>query len=197
MRIRKLYIVILLFVVNIPGLIRAQDTDSLYTLDIYAGIGYGYYITDMNVNDLNKGGINTSIRIMWQPDHLLSIGLQTGYLQFYSLQLQNVETIDGYTDVDVSLTAVPIGILFSMRIIDGLNISAGTSLYILNSKADTHGNEVISSELSTGSVFELTYTRPLNKSIALGGEIRYNFVNKIQDGSLSLQAVLKYKLLEY
>jgi hypothetical protein len=177
--------------------IKAQDNDTLYTLDAYVGAGYGYYITDMDLDGLNRGGVNLSFRVMWQPDHILSVGLHTGYLQFFSFELKDAETAGGTTDITSSLTAIPFGILFSMKIIEGLNINGGTSIYFLNSHADSHGNEVTSSDVSTGSLLSLTYIRPLSKNIALGGEIRYNFVNKIQDGSLSLQAVLKYKLLEY
>jgi len=196
MILRKLHIVLLFGILAIQSL-HAQESDTLYTLDVYAGAGYGYFITDMDVEGLNRGGLNTSIRIMWQPEHLLSVGLQTGYLQFYSFELNDIESGSGTTDIISDLTAVPIGILFSMRILEGLSISAGTSFYILNSYVESHGNINQSSDISIGSILSLTYTRALNKSFAVGGEITYNLVNKIQDGSLSLQAVLKYKLLEY
>ena len=177
--------------------VKAQDEDTLYTIDVYAGAGYGYYVTDMDIDGLSKGGVNLSLRVMWQPEHLLSIGLHTGYLQFYTFELKDAETSRGITDISADLTAVPIGLLFSMKIMEGLNITAGTSLYILTSHADSHGNKVSGTDFSTGSLISLTYIKPLSRNLSLGGEMKYNFVNKIQDGSLSLSAVLKYTLLEY
>jgi hypothetical protein len=177
--------------------VKAQDADTLYSLDVYAGAGYGYYVTEMDIDGLSRGGVNLSLRVMWQPEHLLSIGLHTGYLQFYTFEIKDAETSRGATDITADLTAIPIGIIFSMRILKGLNINAGTSLYILNSHADSHGNKVTGNDLSTGLLVSLSYTRAISRNLALGGEMKYNFVNKIQDGSLSLSAVLKYTLLEY
>jgi hypothetical protein len=196
MKAKKIYMIIF-FSLILMQTVKAQHEDTLYTIDAYAGAGYGYYVTDMDIEGLSRGGVNLSLRVMWQPEHLLSVGLNTGYLQFYTFELKDAVTSSGKTDISADLTAIPIGILFSMRIIEGLNITAGTSLYILNSHADSHGNNVVGTDLSTGSLISLTYTKPVSGNLALGGELKYNFVNKIKDGSLSLSAVLKYTLLEY
>jgi hypothetical protein len=193
----KISYIILFFSMILLQSVKAQDADTLYYLDVYAGAGYGYYVTDMDIDGLSRGGVNLSLRVMWQPEHILSVGLHTGYMQFYTFELNDALTERGSTDIKADLTAVPIGILFSMRIIGGLNINAGTSLYILNSHADSHGNKVTGTDLSTGSLISLTYTEAVSRNLALGGEMKYNFVNKIQDGSLSISAVLKYTLLEY
>jgi hypothetical protein len=72
----------------------AADGDSLtkkdphdYSLILYGGGGLTVYrgtsgVSDVVNTDLTKTGIGGTLRIMWHPDHLLRLGIETGYVPF-------------------------------------------------------------------------------------------------------------------
>lgn len=192
---RLIFIILISFICqqNLFG----QTKEAKYYVNTFASAGYGVFLTDLDAQGLNNSGFNGSFRIMWQPEHLLSLGLETGFIQFYTLSQSNVDTDFGVTDIETKLTAVPILIVYSMKIIDQVQINLGTGLYILYSTVDSHNNKVTSSQVSSGFMLSGSYSYPLNNSFSLGGELKWNYVNKINDGSLSLQFVLKYVLVEY
>src|SRR6516165_636147 len=65
------------------------EKQGLYSLNIFAGGGASYYLSEpgkaagikSEVSRLHAAG---TLRIMWHPDHLLRIGLETGIADFYS-----------------------------------------------------------------------------------------------------------------
>ena len=70
---------ILTIVIITASFAFSQDNDTTYSLSTELGIGYSRYYTTMDYSDLNKNGFSGTIRVMWNPEHLLSIGLETGY----------------------------------------------------------------------------------------------------------------------
>ena len=53
----------------------------------YAGIGQNMYFNNLVLAKDNVNPLNYSIagRIMWEPEHLLSIGIESGYYRLYSV----------------------------------------------------------------------------------------------------------------
>ena len=45
-------------------------------------------LSELDLKDLNKNGFSGTIRLMWEPEHLLSIGIESGYLQLYDISTQ-------------------------------------------------------------------------------------------------------------
>lgn len=190
-------IIISLIIIGVSPAAFAQETDDFYYLNTYAGAGYGFFLTDLETEGLSSNGFNGYLRIMWQPEHLLRIGIETGFIQFYSMSQSNVNTIAGDTDITAKLTGIPIIFVYSMEIIESLEISAGAGTYLLYSTADSHGNKVTSSEISIGHMVSLTNLKEIQSNIKIGGEVKWNYVNKIRDGNLSTQLVLKYQLTKW
>jgi len=84
-----------------------------------------------------------------------------------------------------------------MRITPALKIYAGTGFYLLYSYSETFGEEVSSNESSTGLMLAASYLHPLANRIHLGGELKWQRINKIDDSTLLFQIVFKYALIEY
>ncbi|MGB5849752.1 MAG: hypothetical protein WBH40_14765, partial [Ignavibacteriaceae bacterium] len=137
------------------------------------------------------------IRLMWEPEHLLSIGIESGYLHLYDISTQRSLENGKTFNVSSELTAVPIITVFSMELIENFRLSIGSGLFILTSKVDALGNPVNSTQVSTGSLASGSYFYPLSHTISLGGEIKYYLINKIEDGDLTLQFSLQYRFLTY
>jgi hypothetical protein len=175
----------------------SQTDDPEYAVTAYINAGYSRFISELDYKDLNKNGFSGTIRLMWEPEHLLSIGIESGYLQLYDistqLTIQDTITFSGSSE----LTAVPIITVFSMELFEKFKISVGSGIFLLTSKVDALGNPVNSNQVSTGVLGSASYYYPLSNTISLGGEIKYYLINKIEDGDLTLQFSLQYRFLTY
>jgi hypothetical protein len=175
----------------------SQSVDSEYAVTAYINAGYSRYISELDNSDLNKNGFSGTIRLMWEPEHLLSIGIESGYLQLYDFNSQS--SLDDGTTFNVSseLTAVPILFVFSMKIVENFKLSVGSGMFLLTSKVDALNNPVNSRQISTGVLAAGSYLYPLSHTISLGGEVKYYLINKIEDGDFNLQLSFQHKLLVY
>jgi len=175
----------------------AQTDDSEYAVTAYINAGYSRFISELDYEDLNKSGFSGTIRLMWEPEHLLSIGIESGYLQLYDISTQityqDTITFNGSSE----LTAVPILAVYSMELFENFKLSIGSGMFLLTSKVDALGNLVNSNQVSTGVLASGSYYYPLSHTISLGGEIKYYLINKIEDGDLNFQVSLQYRFLTY
>jgi len=196
----KVHIVFAALIISLTaGLSQSysQSDDSEYAVTAYINAGYSRFISELDYEDLNKNGFSGTIRLMWEPEHLLSIGLESGYLQLYDITTQityeDTITFNGSSE----LTAVPILAVYSMELFENFKLSVGSGIFLLTSKVDALGNPVNSEQVSTGVLGSASYYYPLSHIISLGGEIKYYLINKIEDGDLTLQFSFQYRFLTY
>jgi hypothetical protein len=193
----KLLIKILVLVVFVSCTSFAQLTDTTYSLTAEVGVGYSRYFTTMDYDKLNKNGFSGTVRVMWNPEHLLSIGLETGYQYLYSIDISNYDTEFGTTDFSASMYTIPIFIMFSMKVTPNIRFNAGTGMYLLFNSGNMFDDVLESNQISIGGHFGVAYTYPINKNISVGGELLYSYFSKIQDQTVALQFVFVYKFLEW
>jgi hypothetical protein len=175
----------------------AQTNESEYAVTAYINAGYSRYISELDYQDLNKNGFSGTVRLMWEPEHLLSLGIESGYVQLYDFNtqrtVQDTITFNGSSE----LTAVPILAIYSLEIFENLKLSIGSGIFLLTSKVDALGNQVNSNQVSTGVLGSASYYHPLSHTVSLGGEIKYFLINKIEDGDLTFQLSFQYRFLTY
>jgi hypothetical protein len=188
-----MYKIILVICLLLIGGASAQT----YYLNGYAGIGYARFLTEMDLDGLNKNGYDGIIRLMWQPEHILRVGLESGYHYLYSVEVNQISTEFGVTDARSSLTAVPILFVAAVEIMPSLELLGGMGTTILHTFFEAYGYETKSSQLSTSYFIAGRYEYPLNESLAIGGELNYYRINKIEDAALSLRFMLSYRLLSW
>jgi len=193
MKIKKVLLALILYSFTAFG----QVTDKPYSLTTEVGLGYSRYITTLDYDDLNKNGFSGTFRIMWNPEYLLSIGLETGYQYLYSIEMTNTETEFGTSDFSASMVSVPIFLAIAMRVLPNLKIIAGSGMYLLYNDGSAFGDALESNQISIGAHGGIAYTYPLNNLISIGGELQYSYYSKIQDQNVSLQFVFIYQLLEW
>jgi hypothetical protein len=193
MRTTIVAIAILLFV----PVLKAQDTTGRFFLTGELAGGYTRYITDMDIQDLNKNGFTGMFRAMWNPDHLLSIGLETGYQQLYSIDVKGMPTDYGATDFKASMNAVPIHIALAMKVTDQIKIRGTTGIYLLSNSGELFGDQLESSQISIGMQAGASYTVPVGKDMSIGGEIKYSYISKIQDSMIGIQFLFVYDLIDF
>jgi len=151
----------------------------------------------MDYNDLNKNGFEGTVRVMWNPEHLLSIGLETGYQYLYSIDINNYSTEFGNTDFSASMYTVPIFLVVAMKITPNIKLSAGTGMYLLYNSGKIFEDEIVSNQLSIGANAGASYIYPINNSISIGCELQYAYISKLQDQTVSLKFLFIYDLFRY
>ena len=174
-----------------------QETENTYSLTTELGIGYSRYFTTMDYSDLNKNGFSGTIRVMWNPEHLLSIGLETGYQQLYSIDVSNYETEFGTTEFSASMYTIPIFIVFAMRITPNIKLTAGGGTNLLFNEGNMFNDPLESSQISIGAHIGVSYTIPISSTISIGGELLYSYYSKIQDQTFAIQFIFVYNFLEW
>jgi len=193
-----MYIIkILIAVIVISSVALPQLNDTTYSLSTEIGVGYSRYFTTMDYDDLNQNGFSGTVKVMWNPEHLLSIGLETGYQQLYSLDVSDYDTEFGNTNVSASMHTVPIFIVFAMKVLPNIKLSAGSGVYLLFNSGEAFGDELNSNQISIGAHMGISYTYPINNSMAVGGELLYSYFSKLQDQTVAIQFVFVYDFLKW
>jgi hypothetical protein len=188
---------ILIAVVVISAVVLPQDDNKTYSLSTELGVGYSRYFTTMDYDDLNQNGFSGTVRVMWNPEHLLSLGLESGYQYLYSLDVSDFSTEFGNTNVKASMYTVPIFIVFAMKVLPNIKLTAGTGAYLLFNSGEAFGDELSSNQISIGAHVGASYTYPINNSMAIGGELLYSYFSKLQDQTVAIQFIFVYDFFRY
>ncbi|HVK97311.1 MAG TPA: hypothetical protein VM368_05805 [Flavisolibacter sp.] len=168
-----------------------------YSLVAYISGGAGYYISNRGVphqfrsNISNRGRIGT-VRVMWHPDHLLKVGLETGYLTFYTYSFEDSVRNSG----NVRLSATPLLVEWTMAVTKRINLFAGSGVYFLKTHLDYAG-KTSSTQVSVGWMAAASYIHPLSKDIGLGAEIKWMDAAETADGFISAQVQLIWKFIKW
>ncbi len=189
----NIYFLLLISLVALD--LSAQSED--YVISAIATGGYSYHITEVESFDLNVHSFVGNLKLEWRPEHMLSGGLETGYYPMYSLDEKRVFTRFGFTNLNTSLTAIPIMLFFSMELYDGLKITGSLGGSILTSKMDSFGNRVETSTYSNAFGLGISYEIPINSYFAVRTDARWIGLAKTKDDLLSVQAGIKYLFLKY
>ena len=193
-----MYIIkILIALIVISSIILPQQNEKTYSISTELGAGYSRYFTTMDYDDLNQNGFSGTVRVMWNPEHLLSLGLESGYQYLYSLDVSDFSTEFGNTNVKASMYTIPIFIVFSMKVLPNIKLSAGSGVYLLFNSGELFGDELKSNQISIGAHMGISYTYPISNSMAIGGELLYSYFSKLQDQTVALQFLFVYDLFRY
>ncbi len=158
---------------------------------ISAGVGFVHYFNTLRIGadvvDENSLGFNG--RIMWEPEHRLALGFESGYYTFYSASRK---TPTG--TAEVSLAAVPILLTIRMHIYKNIFISTGTGVTVLTSKTSVLGSLAENSQTSYAT-FQASalYLKPIGKGFKIGGELKFLNVAKTEDSVMALNALVAYQ----
>ena len=190
---KKIYII----TVIVLNFLLSNAFSQSYHLNVRAGAGYARFLTDMDYDGINKSGFNGSFRIMWQPEHLLSLGLETGYNTLYTYEQSTIESEFGTTSANASLNSIPVFLVLSMQITDAIHFTGGFGPSFLKTSFESFDLKTTSSQSSTSYFMATDYEHYLSKNFSLGGELRWYYIHKIQDGTLSLNLTLGYRLFSW
>lgn len=190
--------VILLIMTSLS--LSGQNEVRSRALKLTLGGGYGYYFNTFT-NVLDEDVINSRPsfygKLMWQPEHRLRIGFESGYYEIYSTT--RIETVNKSLKLTTSLNVIPLFLSFAMKTTKHFDINFATGVAIMNygvivnksKKSLVEGHTLSLSDFATG----FTWYLPLGNRFELGAEFKYLYLGKTRDSHVSAFLDFSYKIV--
>jgi hypothetical protein len=190
--LQKLIIVVL--VCFFSTIVSAQEEINTavktHKFTLYAGLGPNYYFNNLvpakeYVKELNY---SFAARFMWEPEHLLSLGIESGYNKLYTVDFKE------QSDARISNAAIPILIVVSMKFLKTFYFNFGTGQSILlNKVSDSKIGDINSSVLSLGDFAgAFGYRKQVKEHLSLGAESKFYYSSKLNDKNIALLFMVGY-----
>jgi hypothetical protein len=193
------FIVVMLLVMtglSLPG----QNEVRSRCLKLTLGGGYGYYFnTFTNVLDEDVKNSRPSFygKLIWQPEHRLRIGFESGYYEIFSTT--RIETGSSSQKLTTTLNVIPLFLSFAMKTTKHFDINFATGGVIMDyrvivnksKKSHVEGQTLSLSDFTTG----FTWYLPLGNRLELGSEFKYLYLGKTRDSHVSAFLDFSYKIV--
>lgn len=172
-----------------------EKPDSAFAIVISGGGGVSYYVADINPPadipaTLRRGGLSGSLRAMWYPDHLLRVGLESGWTRFFSYTLKKG------SEGNLFLSAVPLLLVFSMPASSQLDLFVGAGGYWVFSDL-AYESKVRVAEFSQGWMLAGAYRFPIGGTLDLAAELKWYNASQFEDAAITLQVQLVWRVVEW
>lgn len=192
-------IALLLFLI-LPWMLVAQTgkSDTLRKpwnhFSLSVGLGWSHYINSLENTgngDVRLDFAGTSLKFFWEPEHRLSLGLETGYYKIFKITAEVSPGVTGESNMKM----VPLLLVARMRIVDHFYLSAAPGLALLFTDVKGVGEDATTTQFSL-SAFQASasYLYPVSKRFDIGGVFEFLAVGKTNDYLYTLQAVCSVKL---
>ena len=193
-RIKTVFSLVLVF---LSLVVFSQQKDSVKVrLNHYSftiGAGWTHYINNLENYDQNMKNdfAGVSFKFFWEPEHRLSLGLETGYYKLFKITNQ----VNQDTSVQIDRSLVPLLLLVRMRIVKNVYLGAGMGISFITNKVSGAGQE-IKTTMNSLANFELSgsYIYPLSKHWLVGGELKVFHSGTLEDWIYSVQALCAFRL---
>ncbi|MCB2205455.1 hypothetical protein KQI65_11965 [bacterium] len=193
---RLLVIVLLLLSYNASHAQESGDDD--FSIVLTAGGGLAHYLHAVDIEgDVRKYGAAGHLRLMWHPDHRLRMGVETGWTFFYHYDISEVDTPFGPTSAALTLTAVPVLLVFSMPVHEAVTLYAGTGGYIVRSHATSFDNTVNVTSFSQGWMAAGSWELGKLGGIAIESELTWYGATEFDDAAVILQMQASLPILRW
>lgn len=188
----------LLFVLS--SSVIAQDLSltkatKKHKFTLYAGMGPTFYFNNLAISKDYVRELNLAFvtRFMWEPEHFLSLGFETGYNGLYSIKESS-----GNKEVKISNAAIPLQLVISMKFLKQFygNFTMGQSI-LLNKVTTTYNsvtNKNNASNISLGDFgIGIGYRKSISERFYLGAELKGYYSAKLDDQNLGLIFMTGYR----
>ena len=171
-----IFLILIAFTLNI----NAQETkpnNKGFALSFNIGNGLIANIDAKN-NLTDNIFYSPSIRVLWEPNHLLNIGIESSYLTMLKQDSSTVSTTFSSTIFRARLNAIPILLVFNMKVAK-IDLYYGIGLSYVTSKLEAFNDRVEVSNWYYCYDLAIAYKYPLSKSIDIGIEAKSYFFPKV------------------
>jgi Lipid A 3-O-deacylase (PagL) len=162
-------------------------------VSIVVASGISHYINTLKIDpsrtSIKQNFSCSSMRVMWEPEHSLSLGIEAGHYKVYEVELVENNKIN-----TASLSITPILFCVQMRIFRRFYVSAATGVSIHHADVNILGNQSSSQAWAFSNLkFSAGYVYPITKQFGLGLQAQFLSENKTEDMIASVQAVARYQ----
>jgi len=176
--------------------ILAQESTAAkprkHKFTLYAGAGPNVYFNNLALAKDYVKEINYSFagRFMWEPEHNLSLGIESGYYCLYTVDFKE------QSDVNIKNAAIPIQLVVCMKFLKHFYFSFASGQSILmNDITQTLNGDISASTISLGDFAgSLGYKWDLKERFSLGAETKFFYASKLNDKNLALLFMVGYHL---
>jgi hypothetical protein len=190
----KLLTVLLLLMVSLQAAAQ-MDSTMKHRFTVYAGVGPNYYFNNLVIakNYVNEFNYSFVGRIMWEPEHRLSLGIETGYYRLYTVNF------NGPQHSSVVNSAVPIQLVIGMRIHKVFYTNLSMGLSILTNDVTTNFTGDFDAKAVSAADFTLTlgYKKMIGDRLSLGAETKLFYSSHAVDGNVALAFVAGYSIAKH
>ena len=175
-------------------------TDTLVkrrqSLVLQIGGGLSSYVAPITIKpielpgSIKRNSLSATVRLMWYPNYRLRLGIESGFINFYSYRIKN-----GNIPGKVNLNAIPLLVVWSMQVVRRVNVYAGFGTYFLTTHLDYRG-KVDSKAFVLGSNIALSYTQPISGRLGIAAEAKWMNAFETKDYAVGLQVQMVWKLIQ-
>lgn len=171
-----------------------ESTRSDYRVIVQVQAGISNSRIDRTIkpekSEYTTTGLSGTIRLLWRPDHLLGIGMETGFIRISKLLIKEDNKLPPQSVV--RLGAVPVLGVFSMEKY-GVELSAGVGLYNYQVDAIVGDDTPSSDQWEIGWMASVGYMYPLSRSWLVGADVRHYAIPERSVGGISANLRLQWQ----
>ena len=174
-----------------------QENKPANQFAVYATLGNGLTgVIAYNNSFIDNIFYSPSLRLLWKPNHLLNIGVESAYLTISKQDSTLSTTPFGTTVLKARLNAVPLLLVFNMKF-SRIDLYYGIGVSYVKSRLQAFEEKVTVGNWYYCYDAAISYTYPLSKKINIGLEAKSYFFPKLQKISGGLVLSLSYRLLQW
>src|SRR4051812_11181308 len=186
----KIFFVAFICSISFKGVSQTNSTATPknHKFTFYLGAGPNYYFNNLvlakdKVKELSYSFVG---RIMWEPKHNLSLGIESGYNRLYSADGELSGGSAGH--VHIVNAAIPIRIVISMKFFQNYYASFNMGQSILQNKVSTsNAGTFDASNVSLGDFgLDIGYRKLVSERFYLATEIKGTYSAKLEDKNIAL-----------
>ena len=193
MHLPKLIIGILIIACSADSIAQTNNYDQPIKrrFAFYTGVGPNYYFNNLVIGKklVNEFNYSFVARLMWEPEHLLSVGIETGYYRLYTINATDPEP------AHIANSAIPIQLVVSMKFLKTFyfNFNMGQSLLLNKVNTEASGNFNASAWSLADFTGTIGYRYRFKNRISIGAETKFFYSTSFVDRNIALVFMAGYK----
>lgn len=187
-----IYIIVILLNLNIIRSEEFQDFSENINYSITMGIGLSSDLDSISKHT-DRSGLAFNLKFLIKSYTNLSLGLETSFINISKFKFKNVQTNYGITDIDNSLTAIPI-LFVAQHKLYFLEIYGGYGPALVMSKINSFGEISESSEWDYSLMAGIQYSYNINPNLSINIEGKYYTIPPLFKNILNGHLSFSYKL---
>lgn len=190
----------ILFALATTNVLSQEDSTKKYTIEALITLGIKetrFANPTSQYSDRQVfPGITAKGRIHWFPNHMLGVGIQSGYELFSREEFTVTDSTQSPITLLMQLSGVPIHLVFEMRPLD-FRLGVGMGVYLLTSRIIRNDIMTKSTDLAFGVSALVGYELHFFDRIHIGPEIGLYIISDRSIVSVSPSITLRYDLMKY